>query len=282
MRIPLNQNNKLKLLGAWTGIVTILGVCFSLLLSVGFPSHPFSNLLIACLLHTYLVSGFVLTTSYALGYMMHHRALWTILIVNNAGVAIALWLAFQLLAGIDSLFRESGDASMIGITRNLIVVPALLLALLMNTAGIFIERFRHSRNRLARNFAELNYELVQSQKSKSTRKDNPNISIHERGNHYVLNYDEIVYVSSAARKSVLHTRGRDYEVSELLKETGKRILDPRFIRIHKQFIVNIEYVDHLKYNQGGRYNLFLKDEDDSVLPVGAAYTAALKKRLNID
>jgi len=107
------------------------------------------------------------------------------------------------------------------------------------------------------------------------------LSIKENENHYILSYDDIVYISSHARHTVIHTDDKCFEIANLLKDIESKLPDQNFIRIHKQFIVNLKYISHFQYMVGGQYEIYLKDEDETSLPVGRKYANLLKDKLKI-
>ncbi len=107
------------------------------------------------------------------------------------------------------------------------------------------------------------------------------LSFKENSKHYIIAFDDIAYLSSNAKYTVIHTEGRDFETQQLLKDMGQKLPDSSFVRIHKQFIVNLEYVSRLEYTIGGQYEATLKDEESTKLPVGQKYAADLKRKLNI-
>jgi DNA-binding LytR/AlgR family response regulator len=107
-------------------------------------------------------------------------------------------------------------------------------------------------------------------------------TVKERSKHYVLPYQDIIYVSSHGKNSVIHTNKKDIVTAVILKEVERKVPADSFMRIHKQHIVNIRHVAALEYYIGGQYIVYLKDEDDSPLPVGKKYATKLKSRLNMD
>jgi DNA-binding LytR/AlgR family response regulator len=107
-------------------------------------------------------------------------------------------------------------------------------------------------------------------------------TVRERNKHYVLPYQDIMYVSSHGKNSIIHTNKEDIVAAVILKNVERRVPSDAFIRIHKQHIVNIRYVAALEYYIGGQYIVYLKDDDDSPLPVGKKYATNLKLRLNMD
>jgi DNA-binding LytR/AlgR family response regulator len=107
-------------------------------------------------------------------------------------------------------------------------------------------------------------------------------ALRERGRHCILPYRDIVYVTSNGKNSVIHTVDEEIETSVILKDVEERVPADTFIRIHKQHIVNIRYIAAVQYYIGGQYIAYLKDGDESPLPVGKKYAALLKSRLRLD
>lgn len=107
------------------------------------------------------------------------------------------------------------------------------------------------------------------------------ISIREKGVHHILSYDDIIYLSSNGRNSIIHTEKRDYETCLTLSALTEQLPFEKFIRIHKQYTVSFKYVSHFSYYSGGQYILYLKDDERMNLPVGKVYADMLKQRLNL-
>jgi two-component system response regulator LytT len=107
------------------------------------------------------------------------------------------------------------------------------------------------------------------------------LSFKEHENHYILAYEDIIYLSSHARHTVIHTEKRDFETALLLKNIEQRLPENLFIRIHKQYVVNLKHVSHFQYFIGGQYVVYLLDEDKTTLPVGRSFASVLKERLII-
>ncbi len=107
------------------------------------------------------------------------------------------------------------------------------------------------------------------------------LAIKENENHYIIPFDDVVYISSHSRHVVVHTEEKDFESATLLKNIESRLPENKFIRIHKQYVVNVKYISHFQYLIGGQYEIYLKDGDETALPVGRKFTTLLKSRLNI-
>jgi DNA-binding LytR/AlgR family response regulator len=104
----------------------------------------------------------------------------------------------------------------------------------------------------------------------------------EQGKHYILPYDKIIYFTSHGKKTIVHTDEREYESHAILKFIESRLPQDLFIRIHKQYIVNIRQIKAIEYYIGGQYIAFLNDSDESSLPVGKKYAPFLRDKLQLD
>ncbi len=105
------------------------------------------------------------------------------------------------------------------------------------------------------------------------------LSIKEEENYFIIPFSEIVYVFSHGRHSIIHTESRVYETVVNLKEIDKKLPSSNFIRIHKQAIVNVNYISRVQYMMGGQYIAFLKDSEESTLTIGRVYVPALREKL---
>lgn len=108
------------------------------------------------------------------------------------------------------------------------------------------------------------------------------LTIKEQGRHYILPYQDIVYCSSHGKNTVIHTRGKDFTAPVMLGEIENRLPDNIFMRIHKQFLLNVRYLSSLEYFIGGQYIAFLNNSDENTLPIGRKYAALVKERLRLD
>ncbi len=105
------------------------------------------------------------------------------------------------------------------------------------------------------------------------------ILVSDGESRYLIPHSDIIYISANDRKSIIHTEKRDYDVSRMISELDERLPQETFLRIHRGTVVNLNFVAEMQYLLGGRYQLFLKDEDETSLTVGRTYVPELKKRL---
>lgn len=107
------------------------------------------------------------------------------------------------------------------------------------------------------------------------------LSFRENRVQCLVAFNDIIYLSSHGKHTVIHAKDKDFESASLLKELESKLPDTRFRRIHKQFVVNIEFIAKLQHDSGGQYIAIFNDPDESTLPVGRSYVASLKEILNL-
>ncbi len=106
------------------------------------------------------------------------------------------------------------------------------------------------------------------------------LSFSQRGDHYLMAYQDITYLSSQAKHTIIHTIYKDFKVSNVMKKLETKLNKELFVRIHKQYVVNMNYILRLKHVGEKTYKVFLKDDKQTFLPVGRTYISDLKYRLN--
>jgi DNA-binding LytR/AlgR family response regulator len=104
-------------------------------------------------------------------------------------------------------------------------------------------------------------------------------SFREGESHYLIGYNDIIYIESQGRHSFIHTRAKVYDTVQSLKEIIQKLPDDIFIRIHKQYIVNLSFISHVQYLIGGQYTAFLKDAAKTSLTIGRMYVPSLRGKL---
>ena len=95
----------------------------------------------------------------------------------------------------------------------------------------------------------------------------------EKNHHYLFPY-EILYLKAALQRTVVYTKDSCFQISGILTDHEKK-LPNIFRRIHKSYIVNTMFIDHIC-----RYQVFLKGGQE--LPVSRGQYMSLKRYLEPD
>lgn len=95
-----------------------------------------------------------------------------------------------------------------------------------------------------------------------------------------LDPHDILYITREEKSSKLFTSNGEYEVKMPLKELEARFHSYPFFRIHKSFLVHLDYVQKLTPWFNGAYQLELKGRPE-VLSVSRNYVKDLRKTLEL-
>lgn len=254
----------------WFLINTVLGTIIASFIATGSP-YPYMDIFISSQVTTHIISMLSSITGYILGRrFVNKNILKQILLVIpwTFAASLAGYSISQLISRY--IIKISIFPATVGHSPRLLV-PILFITLVITAISITIEHLSRSRRGLL--------EIIE--KEKQAGKNESTLTIKEKDNYFVIDLNKIIYLSSHGKKTLIHTEDRDYETPQLLKEIEKKLSAKIFIRIHKQFIVNINFILKIQYYEGGRYMAYLKDEDESMLPVSKNATILLKERLRI-
>lgn len=107
------------------------------------------------------------------------------------------------------------------------------------------------------------------------------VSVKNGDHFYFIPFEEIIYVRSRGKGSVLHTVSAEHLTSRLLMSLDETLPSHQFLRVHKQFVINLNFVSHLQQAARGDYIVFLKDSEQSQIPVSRTYSGELRTRLGL-
>lgn len=106
------------------------------------------------------------------------------------------------------------------------------------------------------------------------------LSVNEGGTYYFIPHNDIVYIQASDRKTILHTSDRAYVATGMIKSFEEKLSETNLLRIHKTYMINTRFFSHMKYLDKTPH-VFLKDGDETTLPVGRKYLPLLKERLHL-
>lgn len=101
------------------------------------------------------------------------------------------------------------------------------------------------------------------------------------GKWSVIDSREIVYVTVANRKTVIKTACRGIDSSCTLHELAEKLDKNKFLKVHRAFLVNLEYVREVIPWFKGTYKLVLGDDQKSEVPVSRSHARLLKAKLGL-
>jgi two-component system, LytTR family, response regulator len=85
------------------------------------------------------------------------------------------------------------------------------------------------------------------------------ILVRDRGRIFPVATDEIAYLKSDMKYTLLAARGQTFIVRIALSEIEPRLNPERFVRVHRSAIVNLDAVDSMKPNDQSQLEILMRD-----------------------
>lgn len=106
------------------------------------------------------------------------------------------------------------------------------------------------------------------------------LAVEGDGEIFYLDPKDILYISREEKYSKIITKTREFETRIPLKDLEMRLTAYSFFRIHKSYIVNLDYVIRLTPWFNGAYQLELEGRNE-MLSVSRNYVKALRIQLEL-
>ncbi|MEH7113214.1 LytTR family DNA-binding domain-containing protein [Neobacillus niacini] len=119
-----------------------------------------------------------------------------------------------------------------------------------------------------------------SQSEPDIGKTTGKLAVEENGEILYLEPKDILYMVRDDKVTRLITKVGEFETKTPLKDLEFRLLTYGFFRIHKSFLVNLEYISRLTPWFNGAYQLQIEGRSE-MLAVSRNYVKALRSRLEI-
>lgn len=108
---------------------------------------------------------------------------------------------------------------------------------------------------------------------RANESSNRSIIIYYKNTNKFINLDDIIYMESFKKKIVLHNKlGTEEELIYVFKDIYEKVKDYGFVRCHKSYIVNINYIKSFN-------NLECNLQKDLVVPIGRKYSKYFRDRI---
>lgn len=100
--------------------------------------------------------------------------------------------------------------------------------------------------------------------------------VRKLGKEFLLAASEIEWLQAAGNYVNLHVRGRDYPLRSTMAGIEARLDPARFLRVHRGYFVNLDYLAEIEPLDTGDARLRLRD--GMTIPCSRRYRAALRER----
>ncbi|RUL78393.1 LytTR family DNA-binding domain-containing protein [Dyella choica] len=100
--------------------------------------------------------------------------------------------------------------------------------------------------------------------------------VRKLGKEFLINASEIEWLQAAGNYVNLHVRGRDYPLRSTMAGIEARLDPARFLRVHRGYFINLDYLVEIEPLETGDARLRLRD--GTTVPCSRRYRAALRDR----
>jgi hypothetical protein len=100
--------------------------------------------------------------------------------------------------------------------------------------------------------------------------------VRKLGKEFLVNAREIEWLQAAGNYVNLHLRGRDYPLRTTMAAIEERLDPARFVRVHRSYFVNLDYLAEIEPLDTGDARLKLRD--GAAIPCSRRYRAQLRER----
>jgi two-component system, LytTR family, response regulator len=83
--------------------------------------------------------------------------------------------------------------------------------------------------------------------------------VRDRGRIFPLAVDEIEYLKSDSKYTVIAARKTTFLVRIAISELEGRLNAEKFVRVHRSAIVNLEFVDSMKADEQSQLQIHMRD-----------------------
>jgi hypothetical protein len=101
--------------------------------------------------------------------------------------------------------------------------------------------------------------------------------VRKLGAEFLVPANDIEYLEAAENYVNLHVRGRVYPLRSTMTAIQERLDPERFVRVHRSYIVNLEFLTQIEPLESGDARLLLKD--GTRVPCSRRYRSALRSEL---
>jgi len=125
-------------------------------------------------------------------------------------------------------------------------------------------------------------QALQRSRARMEKAEMAGLAVKQEENYFLVRFDQIVYLSSSGKRTVVHTVKGDYVTGKLLGDIEQKLPAQNFLRVHKSYVINLRRLSHIQHMARGDYIAYMDDGEDSQIPVSRNHAAQLKRLIGLD
>lgn len=140
-----------------------------------------------------------------------------------------------------------------------------------------MERIKKTIQRLQ----EQQYFLEDGEDKEEKREELNKLAVNAGDKIKLLDFSDIIYIEYNQRNSLIHTKDAVYTENYTMTALSERLEKKNFFRIHKSYLVNLDYLEELIPGFGNGYVIRLKYCPNELLPVSRSQMKHLKQLIEL-
>ncbi len=125
------------------------------------------------------------------------------------------------------------------------------------------------------------YQIMAEEDLKRQNKSVSKLAVQSEDRVILLDPTDVIYGYREGREVLIHTNQANYTTKYTLQVLEEKLEKYHFFRTHRSYLVNLNYAKELIPWFNGTYNLLMKDEKQSKVPVSRQYIKPLKDLLEL-
>lgn len=103
--------------------------------------------------------------------------------------------------------------------------------------------------------------------------------IKKKGREYLINLLDVSTIEAGGNYVYIHANNQVYPMRETMLNITKKLNGKQFIRVHRSYIVNIEFVQEIIQSETGEYRILLSNKQN--IPLSRKYRSSLKNTISL-
>ncbi|MGV8146968.1 MAG: LytR/AlgR family response regulator transcription factor [Alkaliphilus sp.] len=142
------------------------------------------------------------------------------------------------------------------------------------------ERIRKTIERIRRQMKDKTNDRKKTEEFKIIKEKHGKLCVLDNDKIKVVDISDLSVLEYKNNQTMVHTSKGVYHTNATLKDLELQLPDKNFIRTHRAFIVNIDYIDEITPWFNYTYKLRIRCLDEEI-PVSRNYMKSFKERVNL-
>ncbi len=128
------------------------------------------------------------------------------------------------------------------------------------------------------------FQILRNKKNKFTPNNNSikeKMTLSSGDSIKIIDIPSIIYIQSYNRGCNIYTANHEYFQNQTLNFYDERLKDFHFFRVHKSFLVNLEFIEELIPSPNHGYAIRLNHINNTIIPIGRTQYRELKSYFEI-